>query len=289
MILYYAVGGGLGHISRSLAILNRSPWLAGRTRLMTSSAIAGLAVSHSPSPVDHVAEETITSKRRYAEFLSDYLNRHRIRLLIADTFPSGIVGEWGWGKPSIPMMLVARHVKWKEYEKRVGASGVAPAHTLMVEPLDEGQERALEDCGEVLRMDSPITLEQPRGGVKKPGVLIVHSGSAEELEKLKTIAMERAGGAGSIDVVSPERGIYPVESFIRDYSTIVSGAGYNMCALASQAPKGVTHILYPFERKFDEQFLRARRIGDGMWSGAVGDGAQKAATWLQERAEYYLR
>lgn len=289
MILYYAVGGGLGHISRSLAILNRSPWLAKRTRLMTSSAIAGIAVNHSPSPVDHVADETVTSKRRYSEFLSDYLNRHRIRLLIVDTFPSGIVGEWGWVNSSIPMILVARHVKWKEYEKRIGGACVPPAHMLGVEPLDEEQERALENCGDVLRMDSPIALEQHSGAVRNPNILVVHSGPAEELGKLKTIAMGRAGGADSIDIVSPERGIYPVESFIRDYSTIVSGAGYNMCALASQAPKGVTHILYPFERRFDDQFLRVRRIGEGMWRGAIGDGAQKAATWLQERAEYYLR
>ncbi|MBF0293386.1 MAG: hypothetical protein HQK86_14650 [Nitrospinae bacterium] len=289
MILYYAVGGGLGHISRSLAILNRSQWLAGRTRLMTSSAIAGLTVNHSPSPVDHVAEETIRSKRRYSEFLSDYLERYRVRLLIVDTFPSGIVGEWGWVKPSIPVMLVARHLKWKEYSERAGAYGVAPAHTLMVEPLDQEQERALENCGDVLRMDSPITLEQPQGRAVKSGVLVVHSGPAQELAELKKIATERVGGADSIDIVSPERGVYPAESFIRDYSTIVSGAGYNMCALASQAAKGVTHILHPFERRYDDQFLRARRIRDGMWSGAVGDGAQKAATWLQELAAGYLR
>lgn len=289
MILYYAVGGGLGHITRSLAILNRSPWLAKRARLMTSSAIAGLAVSHSPSPVDHVADETITSKRRYAEFLSDYLERHRARLLIVDTFPSGIVGEWGWVKPPIPMILVARHIKWEEYAKRVGGNGAAPAHTLGVEPLDEGQERALGNCGEVFRMDSPITLEQQGGGSTKRGVLVVHSGPAEELAELKKIALERANSADDVDVISPGCGVYPAESFIRDYSTIVSGAGYNMSALASQAPPGVTHILHPFERRFDDQFLRARRIGEGMWRGVANDGAQKAAVWLEERAGYYLR
>lgn len=290
MILYCAMGGGLGHISRSLAILNRSPWLAGRTRLMTSSAIAGLTSGHCPCPVDHVAGEILTSKRKYTAFLSRHLKRHRVQLVIVDTFPSGIVGEWGWVKPSIPMILVARHLKWKEYIGGIaGGAGVSPAHTLAVEPLDDGQMIALENCGEVSQLDSPITMEQPDSGSPKRGLLVVHSGPAEELAELKKIAQERASDAGTVELISPDRGVYPVESFMRDYSTIVSGAGYNMSALAVQAPPGVTHILHPFQRRYDDQFLRASRIGEGMWGGAGCDGAQKAVTWLEERAEYYLR
>jgi hypothetical protein len=290
MILYYAVGGGLGHISRSLAILNRSPWLAERTRLMTSSALAGLAVGASPCPVDHIAGEIIASKRKYAAFLSGYIKRHRVRLVIVDTFASGIVGEWGWVRLSIPVLLVARHVKWKEYVERIsGGTDVAPAHTLAVEPLDDEQAEALGNCGEVSQMDSPITMEQPDRGGSKREALVVHSGPVEELAELKKIAQERVCGAEAVEVFSPGRGVYPVESFIRDYSTIVSGAGYNMSALASQAPPGVTHILHPFERRFDDQFLRARRIAEGMWSGAGCDGAQKAVMWMEGRAEYHLR
>ncbi len=289
MILYYAMGGGLGHISRSLSILNRSPWLVARTRLMASSALAGLAVGASPCPVDHVAGETITSKRKYAAFLSGYLKRHRVRLLIVDTFPSGIVGEWGWIGLTVPMILVARHVKWKEYAgKTGGVAGVAPAHTLAIEPLDEEQETTLENRGEVTQMDSPIMMRQPDSGVPKSGVLVVHSGPAEELAELKKIAHERAGGAEAVEVISPGRGVYPAEPCIRGYSTVISGAGYNMSALASQAEPGVTHVLHPFERRFDDQRLRARRVGEGMWSRSSGDGAQKAVTWLEERAEYYL-
>jgi hypothetical protein len=290
MILYCAMGGGLGHISRSLAILKRSPWLAGRTRLMTSSAIAGLAVGHCPCPADQVAGEIAASKRKYAGFLSGYIKRHRVQLLIVDTFPSGIVGEWGWVKPAVPMILVARHVKWKEYIGRTGGGlGVPPKHTLAVEPLDDAQMTALENCGEVTLLDAPITMEQPDSDGAKRGVLVAHSGPAEELAELTKIAQGRASGADAVEVISPVRGVYPVESFIRDYSTIVSGAGYNMSALASQAPKGVTHILHPFQRRFDDQPLRARRIAEGMWSGAGSDGAQKAVTWLTERAEYYLK
>jgi len=290
MILYYAMGGGLGHISRSLAILNRSPWLAARTRLMVSSSLAGLAIGASPCPVDHVAGEAITSKRKYAAFLSGYLKRHRVQLLIVDTFPSGVVGELGWSGLAVPMILVARHVKWKEYAEATGGmAGAAPAHTLAVEPLDEEQEKAVRNSGEVTQMDSPITMEQPDSGSLKSGVLVVHSGPAEEVAELKKIAHEKAGGAEAVEVVSPVSGVYPAESYIRGYSTVISGAGYNMSALASQAPPGVTHVLHPFERRFDDQFLRARRIGEGMWSGAVCDGAQKAVTWLEERAEYYLR
>jgi hypothetical protein len=289
MILYCAMGGGLGHISRSLAILNRSPWLAGRTRLMVSSALAGLTSGHCPCPMDHVAGEILTSKRKYAAFLSGHLKRHRVQLVIVDTFPSGIVGEWGWVKPSIPIILVARHVKWKEYIGRTDSeAATSPAHTLAIEPLDDGQMTALENCGEVSQLDSPITMGLPNSGSPKRGVLVVHSGPAEELAKLTKVARERVGDAETVEVISPDRGVYPVESFIRDYSTIVSGAGYNMSALAVQAPPGVTHILHPFQRRYDDQSLRASRIGDGMWSGAGCDGAQKAVTWLEERAEYYL-
>lgn len=290
MILYYALGGGLGHISRSIAILNQSPWLAARTRLMVSSALAGLAVGASPCPVDQVAGAAITSKRKYAAFLSGYLKRHRARLLIVDTFPSGVAGELGWTGLNIPALLVARHVKWRAYAKHAeGSRGIPCSHALAVEPLDVEQEGALKNVCEVSCLDSPVLLEHPSGSVRKRAVIVAHSGNGAELETLMKIARERAGGEMEVDVVSPANGVYPAERLIAGYSEIVSGAGYNMSALASQAPPGVTHVLCPFERRYDDQPLRARRIGEGMWSGAVGDGARKAANWLEERAEYYLR
>ncbi len=284
MILYYAMGGGLGHITRSLAILHQAPELQNRVRLMVSSQLAPLALSYAPCPVDIVSGEILSSKRRYFQFLYDYLAQHQVELLVLDTFPFGIVGEWRVVAPSLPRLLIARYLMWGDYLKRVKTSdGPTPCATLILEPLVRNYRRLLSQDSDLTWLKAPILLDEERssGSEDKAGCLIVHSGNEKERRILKHVAQHEFGQKATITCLFPKQGIYPAERLISRYSRIVSGAGYNMTALASQAPPERKHFLYPFPRRFDNQRLRLKRFKAGLWHSSLSNGAQKAARWLQ--------
>ena len=289
MILYYAMGGGLGHLTRSLAILHETPQLIGHVRLMASSQHASLILSQALCPVDIVGGERLSSKRKYLNFLKDYLKQHCINVIVLDTFPFGIVGEWCHVGKTIPRLLVARYLKWNVYAERTKCKdGPIPRQTLVLEPLAKEYSRVLKRYSQLTSLDAPITL-QPVDSSKRPfsdrkDCVVVHSGNEAEREVLIGLAKQKLGGDNESpftpDCIFPEQGIYPAERAIPYYTHVVSAAGYNMTAIASQSPPERTHILFPFRRRFDNQFLRAKRLKNGFWQQQNNNGAQQAAQWL---------
>jgi len=287
MILYYAMGGGLGHLTRSVAILRAAPALRGSVRLMASSRHAALVCAAAPCPLDIVEGDILTSRRRYAQFLTAYLERHAVTAIVLDTFPFGLVGEWLELGATLPRLLLARSLKWRAYARILPhIVGRWPERTLALEPLTREYERLLVAQSRLSTLDAPILFEDDANGIpatwqKTSDCLIVHSGGEAERELLRQAA-RRAFGATQPDGLFPERGIYPAEPILAQYAQLVSAAGYNMAAFASQAPPERTHLLYPMPRRFDNQYLRAERICDGYWSRQRHDGARQAAEWLQD-------
>ncbi len=299
MILYYAMGGGLGHLTRSLAILQEAQQLVGNVRLMASSQYASLILPHAPCPVDIVAGEILTSKRKYLEFLNRYLKRHCIKAIVLDTFPFGIVGEWLHVGHAIPRLLIARYLKWGAYVERTKTkNGFIPQQTLILEPPAKDYFGILKKYSRLTSLDAPITLQtsdsskehlsDKMGGAagdhKYKNCFVVHSGNEAEREVLIRLAKQEFGECDTAsftpDCIFPEQGIYPAEKFIPCYSKVVSAAGYNMTAIASQSPPERTHLLHPFQRRFDNQFLRLQRFKRGLWKQQNCNGAQQAAQWL---------
>ena len=311
MILYYAMGGGLGHLSRSLAILQELPkTLREQVRLLASSRHAALVRPSSPCPVDIVAGEILTSQRQYRCFLENYLQCYQIGVLVLDSFPFGIVGEWLDVGLSLPRLLIARSLKWRTYQERIDhRDGLFPQHALILEMLSEEYFRRLEQESLLTFLNAPIALwpwkESPSDGVvlrcrqtplqvgDDASVLIVHSGNERERRVLRQIARQKRP-LEKIDEIFPECGIYPAERTIGRYKTVVAAAGYNMVAIASQAPPDQRFILHPFPRRFDDQFLRLQRYQHQQWpqlqaspkavEGSEGKscGREQAAGWLAE-------
>jgi len=290
MILYYAMGGGLGHLSRSLAILQEMPRsLAEQVRVLASSRHAALALPLFPCPVDVVAGEILTSRRAYFRYLEDYLERFRISSVILDTFPFGIVGEWLHVGSSLPRALIARSLKWEAYQERIQHhDGPFPQQALVLETLSEPYFHRLKQDSRLEHLDAPIALRESasqtdRSG--KQGLLIVHSGEKDERTILEQIARrhmrEKNEQSAPPDYIFPEQGVYPAERIMARYQTIVAAAGYNMVAIASQAPPNQHYILHPFPRRFDDQFLRLQRFKQGQWTRQQpGKGREHAARWL---------
>lgn len=289
-ILYYAPGGGLGHLTRAITILDRIDAAGLSARILASSLHAPLAARASRHPVDTCPAGVIGTRRAYQAFLSGYLAEHAVEAVVLDTFPWGIVGEWKDLAPDLPRLLVARSLKWNSYAERVRHDGrgrdfSVPGKILAIEPLEESYHGLLGRFGAITSLEEPVIDDAPAPeGPLIDRCLVVHAGDDAEqrdlLEYART-AMKRENRHVEIDTVFPDREIYPARELSGRYRYVVSGAGYNMAAESTRAGADRTHLLFPFNRKFDDQHRRAELIRNGMWSASRGGGALAAARWIE--------
>jgi hypothetical protein len=136
MIHYYAVGGGLGHLTRGRRVLEA---LGVEATFITASVYAsdprvtgGLPVVFLPSHL----EGDVDAHRQWLRALSP-------ERLIVDTFPGGIQGELCG--LDVPMDLVARRLRWAEYRRVVPGPLPRFGTVWQVEDLDytvEAERRA---------------------------------------------------------------------------------------------------------------------------------------------------
>jgi hypothetical protein len=288
VILFHALGGGLGHLTRTLAILRAAPALARRARVLASSDLAPLAAPAFPCPVDRVEGGRFPTREALADWLDGHVARHRFRAVVLDTFPWGLVGEWAGAAPGLPRWLVARDLRWDRYVARLGTPRAPlPPRACALEPLDPVYEERLAAAGPLARVEAPVLLPEAREAASvavRRGWLVLHSGAAAEREALVGLARERMAAAGEpvapLDVVDPASHPYPAERLLAGYRHVVTGAGYNLAAVAACAPAGRTHHLLPFERRYDDQGRRAARVAEGRWRPGDRDGAEQVAAWL---------
>jgi len=293
MILYYALGGGLGHVARSFALISHAPEsVRSRIRLLVSTRSAHVALPCSPCPVDQVPEEAMADRKVYARFLADYLGRHKFSRMVIDTFPFGLLGELRNAAPDLPRVLVGRYLRWDAYCERCGGTegAVWPRAAIMIEAQEEAYVEALERKSRVIMAPWPVSLASPADlmpQVDKPAFCVAHSGPPEEtrllVEKAKAIMAAR-GIQGVPEVFTPERGLFPLERHLSHFSDIVAGAGYAACAAAAALKGRRQYHLHPFPRRFDDQALRLSRLLKGGRGDSTGDASTTAGILWREAA-----
>ncbi|MBF0565932.1 MAG: hypothetical protein HQK89_11870 [Nitrospirae bacterium] len=302
MILYYAIGGGLGHLTRSLAIINRSPFLQANARLIASSPLAHMITRYAGCPVDIVSEDILGSRRTYYSFLEEYAVTHAIRAIVTDTFPFGIVGELIDVLVKLPRVLVARYLKYDAYKIRVRhREGPYPSHVPAVEELDEEYLEKLRDNGDIYFIDGPIVLGDfpcapsvedidedidDNGSISMNGRwLVVHSGPPAERKALNDFARMQMTACdddpGKLCSIYPDDDIYPAERYIAGFTHVVSACGYNMAAISHAAKNRRVHHFHPLDRQFDDQVLRLQRLREGRWLNKNVDCSTEAARFIE--------
>ena len=272
MIVYYAIGGGLGHVTRARRVL---------AALQLEARVIGTA------DVPQELEQSVDAHREWIRALG-------ADRIIADSFPLGIRGELeGIG---VPLDHVARLLRWDAY-RRI-AAGPLPRFgtTWIVEPLAPDHDAAIRAASDrvidlQLRPEEPEAPEAP----EEPYWLVVHSGPADEVRELVAYAEERRAIDGSTariivatacDVNGVERANDPPSALYAGAERIVSAAGFNVM-LETEAWRQ-KHDVIPFIRRFDDQFTRAarRRAANGEVEEAlaaqqpapVDDGSGQSAT-----------
>lgn len=256
MVLYYALGGGLGHLARARKVLDALE-VGSDAVLLTASEFAHDPRVTGPASVLFVPEQRRGAHRRW---LRHALADLEPDLLIVDSFPAGVLGEL-CGLELPPARHVARLLRWPRYAARL--DGPAPVYetSYVLEPLHDDHATWLgAHSRRVQPLELPAT-EPTASTPEGPFWLVVHSGPAAETADLVAHARERQAAEGAsarLLVAAPDHeDIYPAAGLFAHAERIVTAAGFN--CMREAAPYRDRHVVVPFERPLDDQFERARR------------------------------
>ncbi len=279
MILYYAMGGGLGHLVRARAVVHTLA-LAEPVALLTAAPdaadrriVGGMQVLQVPLTMQ-------TDLHAYRAWLRSLLAQLAPSALYLDAFPAGIQYELcdGIVPGRVPIYHLARLLRWQRYHS--GMAGTPPPLTLtyQLEPLDPLHAAFLQRYSDAV---VPLTLRDPPAlphalprawhHAERPRWLVVHAGAECEIAELLTYAETLAHYAQVeplLLLVARRRPAwlpphvlhchhYPAAPLFPLADAIITAGGFNVMR-QGEAYHHKHHVM-PFPRHFDDQFVRVAR------------------------------
>jgi len=275
VILYYAMGGGLGHLTRAVAFLHTLSLSEGSAVITSSSfaddprVVGGIRTIHPPATLEDDAYA-------FGAWIRRTIAAEQPERLVVDSFPAGLLGELSGLTTNgrYELWHVARLLKWQNYAKRVGNAGL-PEYDVVweTEPLHADHENALRPVTRDLRH---LQLTDPPPAIGAPNIegrhwLVVHSGPPDEVEELLRYAIEmreRESSAVRIVLVSVVRppisapsltmiDVFPAWPLFERAERIITAAGFNVMRQTESYRD--RHRFVPFPRALDDQYTRAAR------------------------------
>ena len=215
------------------------------------------------------------SRAQFGAWLKDTLRSLAPSAVVVDAFPLGILGELADQSvlPEVPLYHVARLLKWDAYRNAFTGTPRKFQVSYAVEDLaPEHGDFLAQNSERVLPLElSSIRISKTKNPFgEKPVWLVVHSGPAAEVRELLAFSFKNSrieNVKPHYVVVSPRALDLPagVTRVAHDRAwelfphaeRIVTGCGFN--SMLEAAPWRAKHLYLPFERRFDDQFLRAER------------------------------
>lgn len=253
MILYYALGGGLGHLTRGRRVLET---LGVEATFVTASSYASDPRVTGRFDVIRVPAQLEGDVDAHRE----WLRALPCERMIVDTFPCGIQGELSG--LDVPMELVARRLKWDEYRRVVPHPLPQFQRVWVMEAMDPFWSAATASCRFQF---APEEKRQLDVAALHKYSLIVHSGPEEEVNELvayaRELTSERVLVATRCAIDLPDGferiDAYPVTHLFPNATRIISAAGFNV--MLETEPYRDKHHVIPFPRTYDDQYHRASR------------------------------
>ena len=276
MDLYYALGGGLGHLTRARAALAT---LHAQARVLTVSPHAADPMLTRGLDLLQVPDRAAEDPRGFRPWLHGLLWRERPARLYLDCFPAGLFGEL-CGLPLPPgleLHHLARLLRWDAYARLLQGEAPRMHRIHMLEPLAADHVRWLAAHGLV-----PETLQLRDPGLTTPAMacerlaalavprwLIVHSGPQGEIRELVAYARDMAAMEGEhprLVLVAPlamaaaadgclHIPAYPARGLFPLAQRIITACGFN--TMRETESFRAIHRFLPMPRRFDDQHTRA--------------------------------
>ncbi len=259
-IIFSAPGSGMGHVVRASALA-----LGLRDAGMESVIVASSTFAAGLAQLTRIETVSIPL-RQWAEQVRDCVASLTPDLVVVDSFPFGLRGEW-LHKSRFRFLHLARRLKVEPYLNAIDAPWQTDSPTLayivLLEELTSDHRRLLPN---VHALSGPVrfpleAVDVPQPELPKKFQLVVHAGPDAELERLLD-AVDPA--RGEVVAISPKPSTRPHVTWIEYFPAarlfpqanwITTGAGYN--SMAEAAPFRHKHTAIPFERRYDDQAARA--------------------------------
>lgn len=275
MIVYYAMGGGLGHLTRAKAVIHTLnlakpiTLISASPYVMDKRIIDGCEIITPPT--------TLASNfMAFRQWLWQLLDNLEAQALYLDSFPGGILGELTNDfSEKLPIYYLARLLRWKRYSAILKDPLPQFEKTYLLEPLTVEQLHHIKSHSQhiqPLQLIDPPNLSHPPlpfAPSSQPLWLIIHAGPPDEIEQLIAYAeeiskMEKTNP--KFMLIAPYKpsqlathilfnNIYPALPYMALADCLITASGFNVMRQASKC--GVKHYFMPFERQYDNQFKRA--------------------------------
>jgi hypothetical protein len=268
VILAYAPGGGLGHLTRLRAVLHTLGWEGEAVAVVSASGWLADPRVAGPSWVPLMVPASCHRHGpRFEQWLREQVTAMRPRLVIVDAFPAGLLGELRADTfGAVPIVHVARLLRWERYLARVntvdqprfdmvyGCEPLRTEHELWLRARSAGWER-------LALVDPPVGEGRVGAVVAAGSTLVVHSGDEDEMAALVAVARRAAPDREVVVVGTGGLDVYPVHPLFAEAGLIVTAGGFN--AVRQGAGWRDRHVAVPFERALDDQAERVRRYRQG--------------------------
>ena len=225
------------------------------------------------------SSESVNNKSALKNWICKQIEEIKPDKLVIDAFPGGILGELTDLKELKQIKnieYIARILKTEIYQKRLEGKLPSFSRIWKIEELGKSQSLYLEKLSQVnnisvtnLKLNYPFSDADSSIHLPPNCWLIIHSGNLEELQNLYDYAQDVAllentspnfaviGQIPKPDFLPshiPYYSVYPVTSLLEKAGKVISGAGFNIMQQMSNMKE--KHIVLPFERALDDQFLR---------------------------------
>lgn len=269
MVLYYALGGGLGHLTRAAAILNYLQVPQKEVLILTASPFAQTFCPHLPIlALPHYLQN---NPDFYQIWLQQQCKKYQFTEIWIDSFPCGILGELHClQRFHLKATYFARILHWENYS---GLMKYIPDFQKIwyLETLEKEHQDFLNTLpcpSEYLRFDYPQKAPQ-KLFFDENDWLIIHTEPAQEVAELLAYAYEQAqmekakprfcviSPIKQLDTIIPYTPVdlYPSYPYFEQAGRIFTACGFNSMKQTEKFRQ--KHHFLPFRRRFDNQFLRA--------------------------------
>ena len=138
MILYYAFGGGFGHLSRTSALIHTLKLPINDVLILTNSKYAHLVFAQ--EQILMISETFYHKPDELFQLVKNAISDYGISEMYIDAFPSGILGELNELKTNYcKIFYIARILNWKNYSPLIGIKNLHFEKTFIIEPLPDIQ------------------------------------------------------------------------------------------------------------------------------------------------------
>jgi len=268
MHVFYAHGGGLGHLTRIDKLIKKLEIPVGDVLIITPSSFTKYFKSYAFVKISW--NETAF---HWSKTIERTIDRQDVTAFYIDTFPFGIKGELVSVYkrfPKLEYVYVSRLLKWQSYlDAIVETIPIEFSKTIRLEALYPEHDSWIEQHSKTMTTIKLKTMDlSPISFIESPYVLVVHSGGkADVLEIVNKAIKDYKHNLEVVIVVFTQvdinindariiihKDVYPVSMYFKHALRIYTAAGFNsMHELQSYETK---HVAIPFDKLYDDQFFR---------------------------------